>query len=295
MIRQIKKNIALTALLLVLFIPFITMAASFTFSPSIGSYKPGDVFNVNVYVNPASGESITTAQVILDFPADKLEVLSYQPLSGTPILAHVGTNTDNTNGKIIDNVAFLPAITQSTKIATVTFKAKEEGTATVSVPNDAKILDASNSNKKVATNPEMVFTISNPQPTQAPPAPPSTPTPPANSNSSGSQTNGGTPSSSGSSLDNEATPSSGTSQQGGDTEGATTENNPDLNQNPQNDGGDSPAEGDNTPSPLANESGNADAQLAAAQGLGKFLTWILLAVLVLVAVLVYVYYRKKRD
>ena len=158
------KKIFTATLGVMMLLPVLASAATFSFSPAIGTYTKGQTISTSVYVNPGSGETITATKVSLTFPKDKLEVLSYTPVNGSPILAHVGTKTDNATGKIEDNVAFNPGITASTKIATITFKAKENGVANVAVASDAKLLDAGNTNKSVGAA-KATFTVNAPAPT----------------------------------------------------------------------------------------------------------------------------------
>ena len=54
---------SLFVLSLVFALPLTASAATFSFIPSAGSFKTGQTFNVLVYVNPASGEQITTAKL----------------------------------------------------------------------------------------------------------------------------------------------------------------------------------------------------------------------------------------
>jgi len=176
--------------LVFLSLPLGVSAATFTFAPAIGSYNTGATFTTSVFVSPAAGETISATKVSLSFPADKLELVSYTPASATNILAHIGTSHDNVAGTIIDNVAFNPGVTSSTKVATIVFKAKVAGQAQISVASDSKLLDSSNLDKSVSS-PDASYTVT------APPTTPdvvvtttSLPTPPlpSASNTQGSNT-----------------------------------------------------------------------------------------------------------
>ena len=156
---RIAKKIWIMALLAG--VPFSALAAAVSFSPALGSFSVGESFTASVYVNPEAGETITAAQVSLTFPADKLEVVSYEPENGGNILAHVGTKIDNDKGTIVDNVAFHPGINSSTKVAKVVFKAKSEGPVAVSVGSDTKMLDAGN-NDKFSGKGSASYTLSSP-------------------------------------------------------------------------------------------------------------------------------------
>ncbi len=165
------KKIPYILLALVMMMPLGASAASFTFLPALGSYNTGETFTTSVFVTPAAGESISATKISLTFPADKLEIVSYTPVNGGNILAHIGIKTDNAAGTIVDNVAFNPAITASTKVATIIFKAKAEGNAQLAVSPDSKLLDTANTDKKT-TSAMATYTVSVPAP-----APVTTPAP----------------------------------------------------------------------------------------------------------------------
>ncbi len=157
------KKIQYILFALIFTLPLGVNAANFTFSPAIGSYSAGQTFTTTVNVNPGAGESISATKVSLTFPVDKLELISYTPINGTPILAHVGTVTDGVNGTIVDNVAFNPAISSTTAVATIVFKAKTDGLASVAVASDSKLLDNSNTDK-TTTSISAVYTVTAPAP-----------------------------------------------------------------------------------------------------------------------------------
>jgi hypothetical protein len=152
MIRNILTILAFLSL------PIGVSAATFTFNPAVGSYDTDSTFTTSVFVNPSAGETISATKVSLSFPADKLEVVSYTPESAANILAHIGTSHDNVAGTIVDNVAFNPGITTSTKIATIVFKTKVAGQAQLSVASDSKLLDTNNVDKS-ASSPEASYVV----------------------------------------------------------------------------------------------------------------------------------------
>jgi len=172
------KKIQYISLAFAIMLPFTASAANFIFSPALGSYTTGDTFTTSVFVVPAAGESISATKVSLTFPADKLEATAYTPVSGGSILAHIGTSTDNAAGIIVDNVAFNPAITTSTKVATITFKAKATGAAALAVSADAKILDSANTEKQTSSA-GAAYTVAAPVVATVTTTPPATTPPPA--------------------------------------------------------------------------------------------------------------------
>ncbi len=145
------KKIQSILLIIAVLLPASVGAASITFVPSFGNYDTGSTFSTSVYVNPASGETISASKLSLTFPANTLEVISYTPVSGGSILVHLGTNTDNLTGEIVDNIAFNPGIIASTKVATIIFKAKTDGQAQIEVTGDSKLLDSTNTDKNTGS------------------------------------------------------------------------------------------------------------------------------------------------
>ncbi len=132
-------------------LPMGASAATFSLVPKIETIAPGNTMASSVYVNPGAGETITATKVSILFPAATIEVLSYTPVSGGSILAHIGTKTNNVAGTITDNVAFNPGVTAPIKIATIVFKAKKAGTASVTFGADSQLLNSKNTNENVST------------------------------------------------------------------------------------------------------------------------------------------------
>ena len=161
------KKIQYILFILAIALPFGVSAATFSIVPNVGTIKPGNTIISTVYVNPGAGETIAAAKVSILFPVSKIEAISYTPVSGGSILAHIGTKTDNTAGIIVDNVAFNPAITVPTKIATITFKAKADGNAKITFSSDSKLLDTTTVDKYVVSS-GASFTIATPAPAPKP-------------------------------------------------------------------------------------------------------------------------------
>jgi len=156
------KKILYTFLAFSLVLPMMASAATFSFSPSTGSYAPGDTFDVSVYVNPNSGESITTAKLSALFPNDKLEVISFAIESGWIPLTQSGYDLiDNTNGKVIKTGGYTAKIQSQTKFGVLTLKTKASGSASLNTTTDSMLLDITNINKYISSN-GAVFTITVP-------------------------------------------------------------------------------------------------------------------------------------
>jgi len=168
------KKIIYILLAFILSIPAVTNAATFSFSPSTGSYAPGKTFNVTVYVNPAPGETITTAKLSASFPSDLLEVSSFAIESGWIPLTQPGYDSiDNAGGKVIKTGGYTAKVQSQQKFGVLTFKTKGNGSAPLSTDVDSILLDASNVNKYVASS-GATFSIN------APVVTPEVATPPTN-------------------------------------------------------------------------------------------------------------------
>ena len=170
-----KKNLYLALAFFVL-LPVMASAATFSFTPSTGSFAPGETFEVVVFVNPSAGEEITTAKLSAVFSASVLEIVSFSQASGWIPLTQPGYDLiDNSAGKLEKTGGFPLRVTESKIFGTLTLKAKSAGSATLSVAGDSLMLDVANANKYVASA-GASFTIVALAPTTTPPATPTTPT-----------------------------------------------------------------------------------------------------------------------
>lgn len=163
------KTILYSFIALAIFaLPVTADAASFSVTPTTGSYAPGDVFNVAVFVTPSAGEEITTAKFAGTYPADLLEVVSFTQTTGWMTLAQPGYDLiDNTAGSIIKTGGFPAKVTATKQFGIFTFKAKSTGTAVLSVASDSLLLDATNVDKQQGSTGGS-FTVTAPVPTVAP-------------------------------------------------------------------------------------------------------------------------------
>lgn len=107
-------------------------AATLSLLPSPATVSVGNIVSVKVFVNTVS-KSINNAEAIIEFPVDMLEVVSMTKGSSIFTLWVEEPNFSNTTGKITFNggVPTPGYIGQSGYIATITFKAKKQGTASV--------------------------------------------------------------------------------------------------------------------------------------------------------------------
>lgn len=168
------KKILYSIFALTLVLPVMASAATFSFSPSTGSFAPGETFSVAVFVNPSAGEEITVAKLSSTFSAEGLEVVSFSQATGWMSLATPGSDLiDNTAGKLIKTGGFPARVTESKLFGTLALKAKSVGTATISVEGDSMMLDIANADKFVSTA-GASFTIVEPTPTPPPAVAPAT-------------------------------------------------------------------------------------------------------------------------
>lgn len=112
-------------------------AATFTFSPPLGSYQVGQDFNVNIYVD--SQESFDTVRANLKFSSDVLEVKSFTRNSSFSFPS--GENGYNNESGTFTYGAGIPGGTsKGSTFGTITFTVKKPGEAKLEVNGDSLIL-----------------------------------------------------------------------------------------------------------------------------------------------------------
>ena len=126
------KIILIIVFLLSFILPFRTNAASLLLIPSSSSVSVGNIVSVKAYVN-TEGISINNAEAVIQFPNDLLEVISITKSSSIFSLWVEEPSFSNSSGKInFNGGAPTPGYSgQSGYIATITFRAKKQGTASV--------------------------------------------------------------------------------------------------------------------------------------------------------------------
>ena len=107
-------------------------AATLYFSPASGSYEVGQSFSVNVYVS-SSDQAMNAASGALSFSRENLEVVSLSKSSSIISLWVQEPSFSNSAGTInFEGIVLNPGFTgQSGKVATITFKAKAVGSASL--------------------------------------------------------------------------------------------------------------------------------------------------------------------
>lgn len=115
-------------------------AASLSVSPTTGSFPVDETFEVSLFLN-TEGESINTIKASLDFPADKLQLVT--PTTGQSIISLWATypQFSNTNGTILLQGGIPGGIRTSQGLITkLTFRVKSVGAAMIKILDSSKIL-----------------------------------------------------------------------------------------------------------------------------------------------------------
>lgn len=117
-----------------LFLCFATnvLSANLYFSPSVGTYKEGDIFNVNVLVD-SQGVSINSVETNISFPNEFLEVVSVSKV-GSIFNMWIQEPVFLNSNQTITFTGGLPTpgyIGTNGKIINITFKAKKAGVAKI--------------------------------------------------------------------------------------------------------------------------------------------------------------------
>lgn len=121
-------------------------ASTLSFSPTTVQVTKGQTFTVAVTVNSA-GTKVYTVKADVSYPAALLEATGFSFASGWMPLSAAGyDSTDNTAGKLVKTGGFPGGFTDTKTLGTITFIAKDNGTATVSASNASIAYDAQNKN-----------------------------------------------------------------------------------------------------------------------------------------------------
>lgn len=141
------KKIIKLFVLSVAFLPVFALASTNVNLSSVKtSVNTGDIFTVNVTVSP-SGESAYTSKVVVNYNSSLLEATSFSFAPTWLPLSQPGYDSmDQTNGVIIKTAGYPSGMTSAKTFGTITFRAKQSGTATISVAKSTEIYDANNKN-----------------------------------------------------------------------------------------------------------------------------------------------------
>ena len=134
-----NKFFLVSCLMMVFLLPQKSNAATLTLAPSVSSITVGNIVSISVKVN-TQGKYINNGEAVIQFPTDLLEVVSISKNSSIFSLWVEEPSFSNTTGRITFNggVANPGFNGGSGTIASITFKAKKAGSASV-IYGDASI------------------------------------------------------------------------------------------------------------------------------------------------------------
>lgn len=178
--EKIQKKITFFIIFFFLFLAHSAQGASLYFSPHKGNYSAGNTFSVNVMIS-SNEQAMNAASGVIDFPADKLEVVSLNKTGSIFSLWVQEPTFSNITGFVnFEGIVLNPGfIGTGGKIFTINFKAKASGNAVVSflsgaiLANDGmgtNILTAMSSaqlalqSSRVAETPQVSQEIEKPKP-----------------------------------------------------------------------------------------------------------------------------------
>lgn len=115
-------------------LPATAEAASLYLSPANGTYTVGKTFNVNINISSAD-QAANAVQAVLAFPPEKLSVIEVSKADSLINLWAQDPTFNNSTGRVtFEGIILNPGFLGSAgKVLRVTFKAKTEGTASVSL------------------------------------------------------------------------------------------------------------------------------------------------------------------
>ncbi len=127
-----KKHILTLLAMLCVCVPIPALAATLTLSPSSSSVSVGNITTVSIKVD-TGGLAVNNAEGVIQFPNDVLEVISISKSSSIFTLWVEEPSFSNGTGRIVFNGgAANPGFNGSNgTIASIVFKAKKQGTASV--------------------------------------------------------------------------------------------------------------------------------------------------------------------
>jgi len=159
-----KKEI-LVLISLFIMMPVVSLAAStILFNPANGSYQSGQVFKVQILVNP-QGSKIYTVKAEIKYPANMLEVQSFQFSDKWMPLVQPGYDVvDNSKGVLIKTGGYPGGFDSVETLGTITFKAKDVGTASLSFGSNSMTLDDLGANSLSLASAKAIFNLTAPPP-----------------------------------------------------------------------------------------------------------------------------------
>ncbi len=150
----------LGALVLVMPTLAATAATTVSFSPASIKVAPGKSFNITITISP-QGVSNYAEKVVLNYPADTLEVKSFSLGNAWIALTQSGYDlVDNTNGVLVKTAGYPAGISSSVVFGTVTFYAKKAGSGIIKLGDSSMAFEVKN--QSAISGEPMSFTITAP-------------------------------------------------------------------------------------------------------------------------------------
>ncbi|KKT41084.1 MAG: hypothetical protein UW30_C0012G0010 [Candidatus Giovannonibacteria bacterium GW2011_GWA2_44_13b] len=150
------------------FLPFFASAenASLYLRPSSGTYSVGSVFEAGIYMN-TGGNNVNAVKVDLQFPPDKLQVVS--PNLGKSIISFwvIQPTFSNSNGTISFQGGVPPPGINTTDgyISSIIFRVVNVGTAAISIKDSSRVLLADGKGSDVlGSRSDAIFSLKLPPP-----------------------------------------------------------------------------------------------------------------------------------
>lgn len=156
----------------------VAAASTIALAPATVAVTKGQTIAVTINVDPA-GTKIYTVKGVVNYPADILEATSFTFAPGTPMwipLSQPGYDS-MTAGNVTKTAGFPGGFTTTKALGTITFRAKESGTATISVSPQSVAYDAQSKNTVSGVQGSSVVTITAPVPVEPKPTTPKPTTP----------------------------------------------------------------------------------------------------------------------
>lgn len=156
----------------------VVAASTIVLVPATVSVTKGQTVAITVNVDPA-GAKIYTVKGVVNYPADILEATSFTFAPGTPMwipLSQPGYDS-MTVGNVTKTAGFPGGFTTTKALGTITFRAKESGTATISVSPQSVAYDAQSKNTVSGVQGSSVVTVAAPVPVEPKPTAPKPTTP----------------------------------------------------------------------------------------------------------------------
>ena len=168
-----QKITSITAVIAAMLLASPAYAAMISLSPATISVTKGQNFTVAAVVDSGAAKTYTVKSVV-SYPAALVEAVSFSFETGWMPLSMSGYDSvDNTSGTLVKTAGFPAGFAGAKSFGTITFKAKESGTANISVGSASLAYDASSKNALSGPQGASTATIT----TTAPPAPATSTTP----------------------------------------------------------------------------------------------------------------------